>query len=193
MRLAQDAPLVADPIATAIPTYDLGCPFGVQTDKCPWGSVHNVNKRPVGARVAGQLLRLLELQTGATPEGPRATIARAKTMVGRNSGVSTTVTVKFSGGTEPFALRPTQNCAVCCNSNGAVGSNDFDVSGDGGQSWFNSTGSATLSGTVVTFTAPLHKVTHVRYTANQAFPQCAVINAEGMPALPFQIAVTATI
>ena len=29
------------------------------------------------------------------------------------------------------------------------------------------------------------KVTHVRCTANQGFPQCAVLNMEGLPALPF--------
>ena len=39
--------------------------------------------------------------------------------------------------------------------------------------------------TSVSFTAPVAKVTHVRYTANQGFPQCAVLNMEGLPALPF--------
>ena len=29
----------------------------------------------------------------------------------------------------------------------------------------------------------------VRYTANKAFPQCAVFNREGLPALPFQLKV----
>ena len=28
----------------------------------------------------------------------------------------------------------------------------------------------------------------VRYTANKAFPQCAVYGREGLPALPFQLA-----
>ena len=27
----------------------------------------------------------------------------------------------------------------------------------------------------------------VRYTANKAFPQCAVFNREGLPTLPFQL------
>lgn len=41
------------------------------------------------------------------------------------------------------------------------------------------------SPTSVSFTAPVARVTHVRYTANQGFPQCAVVNMEQLPALPF--------
>ena len=34
----------AQPLAEATATYDLGCPFGVKTSLCPFGSVHNVVK-----------------------------------------------------------------------------------------------------------------------------------------------------
>ena len=37
----------------------------------------------------------------------------------------------------------------------------------------------------VVFVVPLGRVTHVRYTGNQPFPQCALYNKEGFPALPF--------
>ena len=33
------------------------------------------------------------------------------------------------------------------------------------------------------------KPTMLRYTANKAFPQCAVFSNEGLPALPFQLAI----
>ena len=43
MRLAQEAPLLDDPLASVTASYDQGCPFGVKTAVCPFGSVHNVN------------------------------------------------------------------------------------------------------------------------------------------------------
>lgn len=45
----------------------------------------------------------------------------------------------------------------------------------------------------VVFSVPLKHVSHVRYTANQAFPQCAVYNQEGLPALPFIMQIKASI
>eukprot|EP00966_Prymnesium_polylepis_P299459 6920204-Prymnesium_polylepis.1 len=61
MRLQQQAGLLGldsdTAMATATPTYDLGCPFSAgKTDICPFGPVHNVFKRPIGARVALQIL-----------------------------------------------------------------------------------------------------------------------------------------
>ena len=86
----------------------------------------------------------------------------------------------------PLALRGTQFCAACC----ASGPGDFDASADGA-AWANSTGVQQLSGGAVVFTVGLPtKPVAVRYTANQAFPQCAVVGgAAALPALPFQAAV----
>lgn len=36
------------------------------------------------------------------------------------------------------------------------------------------------------------RLPQVRYTANMGFPQCAVYNAEGLPAYPFSMAVRAS-
>ena len=59
-----------------------------------------------------------------------------------------------------------------------------------GTAWFNAT--ATLAGPqrVRLHVAALPgRPTRVRYTANRVFPQCALYNAEGLPALPFAAAV----
>ena len=82
----------------------------------------------------------------------------------------------------PLALRGTQYCAACCG--GGVG--DFDATADGSV-WANSTAVQQLSGGAVVFTVGLpQKPMAVRYTANQPFPQCAVVGGEaGLPALPF--------
>ena len=178
MRLQQERPLLADPASEVCATYDLSCPFGVKTDLCPFGSVHNVNKRPIGARVAAQLRRLMLKQSLVT-EGPRVASVRAE-----RAGSGSLVTVRFTG-TAPFELAGTQNCAVCCGA-GNPASNDFDASSDG-LSWTNSTGGARLTadGLGVAFHVPLAQPTHVRYTANQAMPQCALYSQERLPALPF--------
>ena len=127
-------------------------------------------------------------------------------------------------------------------SDPSVGVGDFDVSFDGGDSYFNTTmphvsssdpssvvfacasnGSVSRKlqvalacsraqqdwissghalfvfvcsncATHTVFVRPaltLQKPTHVRYTANQGFPQCAVYNQEGFPAFPFTIEVEA--
>ena len=83
-------------------------------------------------------------------------------------------------------------CARCCQW--SVGqpatnasSNDYDASGDNGLSFVNGS-AAVLTDALdsLVFTVPaLDHVTHVRYTGNQPFPQCALYNREGLPALPF--------
>ena len=193
MRLAQEAPLVHDPLASVTASYDQGCPFGVKTTVCPFGSVHNVNKAPIGARVARELRRLM-LKQEVVSQGPRATHVTTKQM---QDGTSE-ITVRFSGGSTPFYQHGTQNCARCCQW--SVGqpatnasSNDYDASGDDGATWVN--GSAAIltpSLDGVAFTVPLAMVTNVRYTGNQPFPQCALYNKEGLPALPFWVNVDAS-
>jgi hypothetical protein len=193
MRLAQEKPLLDDPLSAVTATYDRSCPFGVKTDACPFGSVHNVDKAPIGARVARQLRRLMGGENGQeiVAAGPRVTFVKARALEGGSKGTSEVV-VEFKGGTPPFYQGGTQNCDRCCQW--AVGSpptnassNDYDASGDGGVSWVNGSGAVLIAPglTGVRFTVALEKVTHVRYTANQAFPQCAVFNREKLPALPF--------
>merc|ERR1712232_769763 len=110
-------------------------------------------------------------------EGPRVVAARAVAASG-----ATEVTVDFAGGSAPFYLKGTQYCDACC----ATGVGDFDASPDDGATWMNATSPhRTVGAKSVSFTVPASRITHVRYTANQAFPQCAVYNQEGLPALPF--------
>ena len=62
---------------------------------------------------------------------------------------------------------------------------DFDASADGAR-WANGTAPALEGGAVVFTVALRDKPVTVRYTANQAFPQCAVVSdATVLPALPF--------
>lgn len=190
MRLAQDAPLLDDPSAAVTATYDQGCPFGVATSTCPFGSVHNVNKAPIGARVATQLRRLM-LKQNIVSEGPRASYITSRRLSAAEGGGSE-VTVSFKGGSRPYYQHGTENCARCCQW--SVGqpatnasSNDYDASGDNGLSFVNGS-AAVLTDALdsLVFTVPaLDHVTHVRYTGNQPFPQCALYNREGLPALPF--------
>ena len=185
MRLAQDQGVHGDTIgAAATPTYDLSCPFGVKTPECPFGSVHNVRKREIGNRAARQLLHLLgETPADAVVDGPRATAASAV----QNDGGNAAVVVRFAGGGALYT-NGTQYCITCCD--GGVG--DFDASDDNGLTWVNGTVPIVTGSTSVRFSvATARTPTHVRYTANMGFPQCAVFNAEGLPAYPFAMAVTA--
>eukprot|EP01052_Picozoa_sp_SAG31_P022030 SAG31_NODE_1733_length_7417_cov_1.994397_7_plen_358_part_00 len=178
MRIQQERPLRNELSAQICATYDLSCPFGVKSDKCPFGSVHNVNKRPIGARIATQL-RGLMLEQSLVTEGPKVLSVRAE-----QAHNGSLITIMFKGGTEPFRFAGTQNCAVCCGS-ASLTSNDFDASSDGTK-WMNSSsGARVIAGNSVTFHVQVRRVTHVRYTANQAMPQCALYNQEQMPALPF--------
>lgn len=112
-------------------------------------------------------------------------------------------------GSLPLYLNGTRNCSVpqldpesgvampmCCD--GIKTTSDFDVSSDN-RTW--TTGfdvQVQPDGSAVKFLVhtPV-KPLWVRYTANKQFPQCAVFNQEGLPALPFQLAIqsetTATI
>jgi hypothetical protein len=217
MRLAQDEGVVDDPLAAMTVTYDLSCPFGVKTPECPFGSVHNVNKTVVCERIALQMLRLLDLApeqhtdsrsakltvdasrtTALVTEGPRAMKATAVvTTPERPFGAVPklyAISVKFHGGTAPFYQAGTQYCATCCGdtvTGGVGGISDFDVSVDGGATFVNGT-VATVDGTTASFGVMLASApTHVRYTANQGFPQCAVYNQEGFPAYPFVLPIAA--
>ncbi len=180
MRLAQDAG-TTDVNASIVATYDLSCPFGVQTPQCPLGSVHNINKTVVAARAARDLLAGLQ-PAAFPPVAPLRVASVAAAPTGRNFWL---VTVAFDAA--PLALRPTQFCDACCA--GAVG--DFDASVDG-VNFVNGTAASLSSGAVVFTVALDKKPVAVRYTANQAFPQCAVVSvATGLPAMPFEAAVSA--
>ena len=184
MRIAQDQGVHADSIGAACtPTYDLSCPLGVKTPECPFGSVHNVKKREIGDRAARQLLHLLGETThvgSAVVNGPRAVGASAAHAEGGNF----TVVISFVGGGDLYT-NGTQYCVTCCD--GGVG--DFDASEDG-IAWVNGTVPTTVGGMDVRFSVATTRMpTHVRYTANMGFPQCAIYNAEGLPAYPFAMAV----
>ena len=206
MRLQQQAGLegfdsASGAMTTLTPTYDLGCPFGVKTDACPWGSVHNVNKRPVGARIASQIIAGGKLGRGER-EGnlghgvagnrqgaggerhqfPGPALVSVHANASSASSAISTITVTFDG---PVVQKPTANCAACC-SQGNVG--DFDASFDGGKTWVNGTrpGNArSYADGVVQFEVvaaeAADSVTHVRYVFNQAFPQCAIYSASAAP------------
>jgi len=185
MRLAQQQGALGD-TALVSATYDWSCPFGVKNAECPFGTVHNVHKRPIGHRLAGQFLTVLS----GTPNAKREAQGPLVHAVSASPGEArTTVSVTFSGGAGPSGTlhqKGTANCAACC-TDGSVG--DFDVSTDFGATWLNGTLPTFANGsTVLTFAvATVESLTDVRYTANQPFPQCAVYNAQDQPALPFHV------
>lgn len=125
------------------------------------------------------------LHDGEVDQGPKAVSVQAAELPGGKVSVAVT----FDSGNPtalPLYVSGTQFCAKCCV--GPVG--DFDVSSDGGNSWVNGTMQAVTGPNVIMFQAAVaSKVTHVRYTANQGFPQCAVRNHAGLPALPFMMEV----
>jgi len=182
MRLAQEAGLQSVPKAALVATYDQSCNNFAYPENCPHGSVHNIHKQLIGLRVAAQLSRLMHGEI-IVVEGPRAQEASVVTSDGGFS-----VIVSFSGNSTPFELQPTRNCTSCCDGS-AFG--DFDASVDG-LTW--SAGSnATLHGEKVHFQVKTHvEPSFVRYTGGSNFTQCALFNAEGYPALPFQITIGAT-
>ena len=74
MRLEQALGAQRTTNASVVATYDLSCPTS------PWGSVHNPDKAPVGARAAAQLTKLLRLSADSerlVASGPRATSVHA--------------------------------------------------------------------------------------------------------------------
>ena len=236
LRLQQQegiAGLDTDAAAVSVtPTYDLSCPPGVdsttRTTTCPFGSVHNVFKRQIGARLASQIMAGIARRPSSrnsTSLGRSSDAAAASTtddtappqqqqwpgpgLVGVNaSRVGNVVTVWVTYDV-PLAQAPTLNCVACC-SKGDVG--DFDTSFDHGQTWVNGSrpvidaGSRVLRFTVAAPAFTVSKragraalatpsVTHIRYTGNQPFPQCAVFAAQqgkatGIPAMPFRAALS---
>jgi hypothetical protein len=186
MRMAQDAGTAGDSTAALAVTYDLSCSFGSKPPDCPFGSVHNVQKVPVARRIVRQLLRLLNLL--AAPEGPRAIAATA--VRGDTATSNWSIAVDIHGGVAPYTFRGTQNCAKCCGDIKAAG--DFDVSSDGGVTFVNGTTPVAMDGHAAFELSVnlLRPPTHVRYTANQGFPQCALYDSNGLPLYPFQLSVT---
>lgn len=182
MRVAQDAGTTGDDAAAVAVTYDLSCSFGVSPPDCPFGSVHNLNKVPVADRIVKQLLRLTD-QVGGVSEGPRAVSASAR----QSAAGNWLVTVTLRGGSTPLCMNGTQNCDVCCSD--PTGPSDFDVSTDGGVTFRNATLPTTIGSAIQISVQLEEKPTHVRYTANQGFPQCAVYNSEGFPLFPFYLTV----
>ena len=213
MRLQQQAGAAAaglatlgsSPVLTTVtPTYDLGCPPGIdhttKTTTCPFGTVHNVHKRPIGARIAAQIEAQIETQIvaarivaggGATSRAqsqwPGPTLARVQTVPTQGVADSNTVTLRYAEhGT--LSLAPTQNCVACCTG-GSAG--DFDASFDGGQTWVNGTRPVLVNATALQFDVVQRQtgsMSHVRYTASQPFPQCAVYSSATLgPAMPFRL------
>jgi len=172
-----------------VATYDQSCNDLAFAENCPFKSVHNIHKQEVGARAALQLANLMQGQD-LIAEGPRAQEATAA-LVGDDASGGFSVSVTFAGGSTPFALPPTRNCTDCCDGSfGAAAKGDFDVSVDG-QAWTPGS-SVRMKGAegVVFHVAELSAPpAFVRYTAGSNFTQCALFNAEGLPALPFQIGI----
>lgn len=208
MRLQQERGCVGMERCAIVPTYDVSCSAGVDGG-CPFGSVHQPHKIEVGRRVGLHLGKML-LTTNPSPtpspaaaravQGPTATYihvapAPEAALETDNDGTvrlqqrSFLVSVGFDGGSAPFTLRSTRNCTSCCDGNHTV---DFDASIDGQSSWANGT-SVALDGQAreISFRVVLPAAPKtVRHTAATVFPQCALYNAEGLPLLPFTMAVS---
>lgn len=171
-------------------TYDQSCNDLAHEESCPFGSVHNVHKQEVGKRVAAQLAKLMRSEKLVT-EGPRARNATASPA--GNGSVGWSVQVKFAGGSQPFSLQPTRNCTQCCQgSSGTEAKGDFDVSHDGSL-WSLGRNVRMDGDDGVVFHAELSHTeppAFVRYTSGSNFTQCALYNAEALPAMPFQMEVT---
>jgi len=185
MRLAQEQGVKDVEKTAATVTYDQSCNNLEFPGSCPFGSVHNIHKQHVGERVAAQLFRLMHDKDLVT-EGPRAqkaTAARAGNALGY------AVSVQFAGGSLPFYLHPTRNCTGCCST--AV-QGDFDVSHDG-KSWYPGSKASMSGKDAVVFHADVQSPpAFVRYTAGSNFTQCALYNAQALPAWPFQMKVSSS-
>ena len=140
--------------ASYVATYDLSCPTS------PYGSVHNVEKGPIGERIAAKILQSYRVGGGGgggsdtvVTDGPHAISARVV-----SESASDTLfdgdgffelEVQFAGGSAPFTMRATKNCTSCCGGSAPAGKPtdghtlDFDASGGGAPGavvWVNSTG-----------------------------------------------------
>jgi hypothetical protein len=218
MRLQQQRGLLGlnsdAAMATVAPTYDLGCPFSAgKTEICPFGPVHNVFKRPIGARVALQILHAIERRplrgrreqlsnsqvveaasiSAEKSQWPGPTLQSVRAAKASADAVAVNVTYEVQ-----LRQAPTLNCAACCTQ-GTAG--DFDASFDGGATWINGT-RPTLTADRKTLQFKLSAkgrdstdALQIRYTANQPFPQCAVyasghhVEAASLqiPAMPFAV------
>lgn len=129
------------------------------------------------------------------------------------------VTVVFSGGSAPFYLKGTRNCTVCCNGSDGNHTVDFGVSADNGTFINGTqivlhnaeTTSPSLS-FLVSLPKPASAIISasstvrgdmesdrsgrdgtprlvVRHTGMSIFPQCALYNAEGLAAFPFEMVI----
>merc|ERR1712000_377546 len=156
------------------------------TDGCPHGNVHNVHKQPIGARLAMQIRRMT-LGEDIVSQGPRVSSVTAT----QKAGTVYDIQMGFEG-TSSLYMGPTRNYTTCCGSD-VIG--EFDVSSDG-VTWFNATPAEVKGGAVHVQVDMLAKVAApsvVRYTANRVYPQCAVFGAEGIPAMPFKVNVSAVV
>ena len=191
MRLQQAKGCDGVERCSVVPTYDVSCQAGV-SGGCPFGSVHQPHKREIGRRIGLQLYKhIVAPETALVVEGPRAT---AVTLV-RSNGTTHTLAVAFEGGTPPFELRGTRNCTTlpgyCCDGSANGGHTvDFDVTHDG-QLWVNGTNARLGDDKAsVRFDVSLPAPPKVlRYTAASIWPQCALYNADGLPAQPFTLPV----
>ena len=90
---------------------------------------------------------------------------------------------------------------MCCGNKGV----DFDASPDSAVSghWINASSAVIRQGggsesdgddtvVVVDVVFPAAVSGSVRYTAAAIFPQCALYNAEGLPALPFEMPIASS-
>jgi hypothetical protein len=219
MRLQQAAGTASPGIENAsyVATYDLSCPtspYGSvhNPQKGPIG-VRVASQLVALFGGSGSALTQSALTqsvpAGSAPapaaaavvEGPHATSAKW-VQSGLGAGVFN-VTVAFAGGSTPFEMSGTKNCTHCCLGSHPTGKTsdghtlDFDVSGlatgSGAADWVNSTGAVVNVDTgSVTFRVALAQGTEphlVRYTAASIFPECALRNAEGLPALPFELGI----
>ena len=199
MRLQQEAGCAGvEGGCAVIPTYDVSCQATVLAG-CPYGSVHQPHKSLIGARVGAVLNDLLIAPDLPVKNGPRAVSAKiVSARLAAHDGEDTvhTIEVIFEGST-PFAFIPTRNCTAfgpgyCCDGRANNGHTvDFDASSDG-KEWINGTNSTLVAGDIVHFVVVANRApTTVRYTAASIWPQCAIVGAEGLPAFPFELKVSA--
>ena len=210
MRLQQQQGVNGLEFADITPTYVLSCSpgtdFTTRTTACPFRSVRNVFKREIGARLSSHIVyniaatqktlkqkqkqkqKRAKVQATSNQLWPSLVSIHAASSGGGGSG-GEVVTVSNDG---PLSQASTVNCVSYCTQ-GNVG--DFDVSFDHGQTWVNGT-HPSIDGKGRTFHGKDHMmslvptVTHVCYTGNQPYPQCAIYrNASGsLPALSFHVA-----